>query len=53
MEMAALGLLMFTRGGLQQAPFEVGLSETSGDNPAHWALAFIVGGITAAPSRRP
>jgi AcrR family transcriptional regulator len=53
MEMAALGLLMFTRGGLQQAPFDVGRSEISGDTSAHWALAFIVGGITAAPTRQP
>jgi AcrR family transcriptional regulator len=52
-EMAALGLLMFTRGGLQQAPFDVGRSETSGDTSARWALAFIVGGVTAAPSRQP
>jgi len=51
MEMAALGLLMFTRGGLQQAPFEEGHTGTSADTAAHWALAFIVGGITAAPSR--
>jgi AcrR family transcriptional regulator len=51
MEMAALGLLMFTRGGLEQAPFEEGHSGISADTSAHWALAFIVGGITAAPSR--
>jgi AcrR family transcriptional regulator len=53
MEMAALGLLMFTRGDLEQKPFDVGRSETSGDTSAHWALAFIVGGITAAPSQQP
>jgi AcrR family transcriptional regulator len=53
MDMAALGLLMFTRGGLQQPPFDEGRSETSDDTFAHWALAFIVGGITAAPSRQP
>jgi hypothetical protein len=44
---------MFTRGGLQQAPFDEGHSDTSDDTTAHWALAFIVGGITAAPSRQP
>jgi AcrR family transcriptional regulator len=53
MEMAALGLLMFTRGSLQQAPFDVGGTDTSGDTATHWALAFILGGITAAPSRQP
>jgi AcrR family transcriptional regulator len=49
-DMAALGLLMFTRGGLQQAPFDARHADISGDTTAHWALAFIVGGITAAPS---
>jgi AcrR family transcriptional regulator len=53
MDMAALGLLMFTRGSFQQAPFDLGLPETSDDTFARWALAFIVGGITAAPSRQP
>jgi AcrR family transcriptional regulator len=53
MEMAALGLLMFIRGGLEQAPFAVGGADTSDDTTAHWALAFIVGGITAAPSGQP
>jgi hypothetical protein len=51
--MAALGMVMFTRGGLQQAPFDEGHSDTSDDTTAHLALAFIVGGITAAPSRQP
>jgi AcrR family transcriptional regulator len=53
MHMAALGLLMFTRGDVQQAPFGEGRYETSDDTTAHWALAFILGGITAAPSRQP
>jgi AcrR family transcriptional regulator len=53
MDMAALGLLMFTRGGLRQAPFDEGRADTSDDTSAHWALAFILGGITAAPSRQP
>jgi AcrR family transcriptional regulator len=51
-DMTALALLMFSRGGLRQAPFDQGRSDTSDDTSAHWALAFIVGGITAAPSRR-
>jgi AcrR family transcriptional regulator len=53
MDMAALGLLMFTRGDLRQAPFEESRSDTSDDTTAHWALAFIMGGITAPPSRQP
>jgi AcrR family transcriptional regulator len=53
MDMAALGLLMFTRGGLRHAPFDEGRSGTSDDTSAHWALAFIMGGITAAPSGQP
>jgi len=54
MDMAILGLLLFSRGGLRQAPFDEGRSETSDDDTyAHWALAFILGGITAAPSRQP
>jgi AcrR family transcriptional regulator len=52
MDMAALGLLTFTRGGLQQAPFDASRANTSGDTTAHWALAFILGGMTAAPSPR-
>ena len=51
-DMAAVALLMFNRGGLRQAPFHEGRSDTSDDTFAHQALAFIVGGITAAPSRR-
>ena len=51
LDMAALGMLMFTRGGLREAPFHESRSETSADTTAHWALAFIVGGITAVPSR--
>jgi AcrR family transcriptional regulator len=50
MDMAALGLLTFTRGRLQQAPFDESRAETSGATTVHWALAFIVGGITAAPT---
>jgi AcrR family transcriptional regulator len=50
MHMAGLGLVMFTRGDLQQAPFGEGLSDTPGDTIAHWALAFLLGGITAAPT---
>ena len=52
-DMAGLALLLFNRGGLRQAPFDEGRSDISDDTSAHWALAFIVGGITAAPSRRP
>jgi AcrR family transcriptional regulator len=51
MDMASLGLLMFTRGGLQQAPFDASHADTSGNTTAQWALAFIMGGITAAPSQ--
>lgn len=51
-DMAALALLMFNRGGLRQAPPGEGRPDTPDDTSAHWALAFIVGGITAAPSRR-
>src|SRR5262249_38566555 len=51
-DMAVLALLTFNRRGLRQAPFDGGRSDTSDDTFAHWALAFIVGGITAAPSRR-
>jgi AcrR family transcriptional regulator len=51
-DMAAVALLMLNRGSLRQAPFYEGRSDTSGDTSAHQALAFIVGGITAAPSRR-
>jgi len=53
MDMAALGLVTFTRGSLQQAPFDETHSGTPGDTTAHWALAFIMGGITAAPSWQP
>jgi AcrR family transcriptional regulator len=51
-DMATLALVMFNRGVLRRAPFDAGRSDTSDDTSAHWALAFLVGGITAAPSRR-
>jgi AcrR family transcriptional regulator len=47
-DMAVVALLMLNRGDLLRAPFHECRSDTS----AHQALAFIVGGITAAPSRR-
>jgi AcrR family transcriptional regulator len=53
MDMAALGMLMFSRGGFRQAPFGEGHPDASDDTSAGWALAFIVGGITAAPSGQP
>jgi AcrR family transcriptional regulator len=53
MHMAALGLLMFTRGDFQHAPFAEGGSDTPDDTTAQWALAFILGGMTAAPSPQP
>jgi AcrR family transcriptional regulator len=53
MDMAALGFLMFIRGGLQEAPFDMAHSASCDHTTADWALAFIVGGITAAPSRQP
>jgi Tetracyclin repressor-like, C-terminal domain len=49
-DMAALALLMVNRGGLRRAPLGEGSPDTSDDTVAHWALAFMVGGITAAPS---
>jgi len=51
-DMTLLALLMYDRGVLRRAPFGEGGSETPDDTFADWALAFIVGGITAAPSRR-
>jgi AcrR family transcriptional regulator len=53
MDMAALGFLMFTRGGFRQAPFDESSTGISDDTTAHWALAFIMGGITAAPAGQP
>jgi AcrR family transcriptional regulator len=53
MDMAALGFIMFTRGGMRHAPFDRARAAASDDTTAHWALAFIVGGITAAPSQPP
>jgi AcrR family transcriptional regulator len=50
-DMALVALLMFNRGGLRRAPFGEGRSDTSDDTIARWALAFLMGGITAAPSR--
>jgi AcrR family transcriptional regulator len=52
LDMAVLALLWFNRGGFRQAPFHESRSDTSDDTFAQWALAFIVGGITAPPSRR-
>jgi AcrR family transcriptional regulator len=52
MDMAALGMLMFSRGGFRQAPFGEGHPDTP-DTAAHWVLAFILGGITAAPAGQP
>jgi len=51
-DMTLLALLIYNRGGLRRPPFDKGRSDTSDDTFARWALAFIVGGITAAPSRR-
>ncbi len=51
-DMAVVALVMFNRGVLRRAPFGEGRSDTSDDTVAKWALAFIVGGITGAPSRR-
>ncbi|HEV2241480.1 MAG TPA: hypothetical protein VGR98_10600, partial [Streptosporangiaceae bacterium] len=50
-DMTLLALLIYNRGGLRRAPFDEGRSDTSDDTFARWALAFIVGGLTAAPSR--
>src|SRR5215469_6846422 len=52
-DMTVLALLMINRGGIRRAPFDGVRSDISDDTVAHWALAFIVGGITAAPSPRP
>jgi AcrR family transcriptional regulator len=51
-DMTFLALLIYNRGGLRRAPFDEGRSDTPDDTFARWALAFIMGGITAAPSRR-
>jgi len=51
-DMTLLALLIYNRGGLRRPPFDKGRSDTSDDTFARWALAFIVGGITAAPSWR-
>jgi AcrR family transcriptional regulator len=53
MDMAALGLVMFSRHGLRNVPFDEARFTTSDETIARWALAFILGGITAAPSRQP
>ena len=53
MDMTALALLMYNRGGLRRAPFYEGRSDTPDDTFAHWALAFIEGGITAPPATSP
>jgi AcrR family transcriptional regulator len=51
MDMTFLALAVFNRGGLRRAPFDEGRSDTPDDTFARWALAFITGGVTAAPSR--
>jgi AcrR family transcriptional regulator len=51
LDMTVVALFMLNRGGLRRAPFDAGRSDTSDDTSAHWALAFIAGGITAASSR--
>jgi hypothetical protein len=53
LDMAVVALFMLNRGRLRGAPFDEGRSDTSDDAFARWALAFIAGGITAAPSPRP
>jgi AcrR family transcriptional regulator len=53
MDMTFLALVVFNRGILRQAPFHEGRSDTPDDTFARWALAFIMGGVTAPPSRRP
>jgi AcrR family transcriptional regulator len=51
-DMTFFALITFNRGRLRQAPFGESRSDASDDTFAHWALAYVVGGITAAPSRR-
>jgi AcrR family transcriptional regulator len=51
MDMTFLALVVFNRGSLRRAPFDEGRAGTPDDTFARWALAFIMGGITAAPSR--
>ena len=51
-DMTLLAILIYNRGGLRRAPFDEGRSDIPDDTFARWALAFIMGGITAAPSRR-
>lgn len=51
-DLVGLALLIYNRGGLRRAPFDEGRSDIPDDIFARWALAFIVGGITAAPSPR-
>ena len=53
MDMTFLALVVFNRGILRRAPFAEGRSATPDDTLARWALAFIMGGVTAAPSQRP
>ena len=50
MDMTFIALVVFNRGSLRRAPFDEGRSGTPDDTFARWALAFIMGGITAAPS---
>jgi AcrR family transcriptional regulator len=50
-DVALVALITFNRGVLRQAPFDEGRPATSDDTSARWALAFIAGGITAAPSQ--
>jgi len=51
-DMTFLALLVYNRGGLRRAPFDEGRSDIPDDTFARWALAFIMGGVIAAPSRR-
>jgi AcrR family transcriptional regulator len=51
-DMTFVALVTYRRGGLRRAPFDEGRSGTPDDTFARWVLAFILGGITAAPSRR-
>jgi len=53
LDMAFLAFLTFNRGDLRLSPTDDGRSGTSDDTCARQAVAFIVGGITAAPSQRP
>jgi AcrR family transcriptional regulator len=51
-DMTFVALVTYRRGGLRRAPFDEGRSDIPDDTFARWVLAFILGGITAPPSRR-